>query len=192
MQARAAVIVALAAALTGCGSSGTSISAGNPRALVLQRSDLSNAFSSFYSGPQAQIDETPHRRDLSRFDRKGGWITRFHRAGSTATPGPLVVASRVDVFKNASGAKDDFGAYTADLEQTPLTTVSVPKIGDQTLAVASRLGAGATSSVTYTIAWRRANATASVDVNGFARRLKIGDAVALARKQDLRLRAADR
>jgi hypothetical protein len=187
---RAALLLAGVAVVAGCGSSNGPIAAKRARTLVLQPTDLPSGFSSFYSGKPTSVDVTPDRSDPSRFDRRGGWLARYHRSGSVSTKGPLVVVSRADVFKNAGGAKLDFELYKHDLETGPGQKVSVPKIGRETIAVASKLGSGKTASVTYSIAWRDENATAAVDVNGFTRGLTLGQAVALARVQDLRLRRA--
>jgi hypothetical protein len=184
--------IALAAAslaLAGCGSgsSGPTIPKSKLSKLVLQTSDLPKGFAAFYFGRQLSADQTGARSDPKRFGRIDGWIGRYNRGGSPKTLGPLVVASRVDLFKDAGGAKKDFGLYAQQLEQPGAKKVDVGKLGDEASGVATvRTGAAPVQS--YAIAWRRANATAELEANGF--RLTLPEVLALARRQDGRLQAA--
>jgi hypothetical protein len=184
---RFAVLAAVVFVLAGCGSSGKTIQNDDLSKLVLHRNDLPHGFAVFVSGPQVSADQSAARSDPKRFGRAGGWIARYNRGGSPKTKGPLVVASRVDVFKSAGGAKRDFGLYTTQLRQPGAKPVDVGKLGDQAVGVvvAQTGGAGIRS---YAIAWREANATAELELNGF--RLRLPEALALARKQETRLRNA--
>ena len=170
-------------------SSGPTIPSANLSKIVLQRTDLPPGFSAFYVGPQLSADQTGSRSDPHRFGRTGGWIGRYNRGGSPKTNGPLVVASRVDRFKDAGGAKRDFGLYPGQLEQPGARKVDVGRLGDRALGV-SLLRTGAVRVRSYAIAWQDANVTAELELNGF--RLTLADALALARKQESRLRAAAR
>ena len=155
---------------------------------VLQQRDMGAGFEAFNSGPQVQLDNqgTP-RADPSRFGREGGWIARFHRGGSRRTRGPLVVESRVDVFKSSAGAESDFAEYKVLLGDLPgARAIPAPQLGDQAAAV-TFTQAGALPLRFYRIAWRYRNATASVTVEGFDTKIAEPDAVALARKQQARL-----
>ena len=104
---------AVVLALSGCGSKSQTIGTKNMDRLVLKQQDLGSPFTSFSSGPQTRLDNqgTP-RADATRDGREGGWIARFHRPGSAATQGPLVVESRADVFKAESGAKKRASTHT--------------------------------------------------------------------------------
>ena len=83
----------------GCGSSAARITAKQLPPLGLQPRDLPSAFERFDEGAQVSLDRVPGPRyDTARFGRQGGWKARYRRAGTTATPGPLVVESRADVF----------------------------------------------------------------------------------------------
>jgi hypothetical protein len=158
--------------------------------LVLQKSDLPKAFSIFYLGPELMADQTGPRSDTTRFDRLGGWVGRYHRSGSSKTAGPLVISSKVDLFKNAGGAKKDFELYRRQLLQLGgPKEVDLGKLGDQAEAVTT-LQVGAVKVRSYAIAWRQANATAELELNGFEGKLTLADALALARKQEDRLRNA--
>jgi hypothetical protein len=184
---RALLAIALLLGLAGCGGS-HGISAKNLGRFVLQQKDVGPAFEAFNSGPQTTLDNqgTP-RADPARFGREGGWIARFHRAGSAQTRGPLVVESRVDVFKSTGGAKSDLGAYRTLLGDLPgARTIAAPQVGDAAAAV-TFTQAGALPLRFYRIAWRYRNATASVTVEGFDKKVREADAVALARKQQARL-----
>ena len=114
------------------------------------------------------------RADERRFGRVGGWKARFHRSGTAATRGPLVVESRADVFGGSGGARDDLDAYRTQFEQTRAArVVPVGKVGDAAVA-STQLQSGALRVRFYTIAWRDRNVTASVTVNGFDGKLDAG------------------
>ena len=187
---RAALGVVLVLSLAACGGSAT-VSADRMSRFVLQPADLGAPFGAFGDGPQAMIDnQGTLRADPARFGRQGGWIARYHRSGTAATAGPLVVESRVDVFKSDSGSKSDFGQYRTMLSEQPGTTphtISVPTIGDETFGV-TFTQAGARTVRFFRIAWRYRNATASVTAEGWDGKLTRAEAVALAQKQQARLR----
>ena len=189
MRLRLTALALAAAALAGCGSGGPTIPKSKLSGLVLRQSDLPGGFAAFYIGKQLRADQTPRRSDPQRFGREGGWIARFHRGGSPRTRGPLVVASRADLFKGSGGARKDLQLYQGDLQSGVGKQVEVPKLGDETIAAVS-VQPGPTSVRTYLIAWRRDNATAELDANGFGKRITLADVLALARKQDARLRRA--
>jgi hypothetical protein len=184
-----ALVGGLVIALAGCGSSAKTIPPDKLSKLVLQRADLPRGFAAFYQGPQLSADQTGARSDPQRFGRTGGWIARFNRGGSPKTNGPLVVASRVDLFKDAGGAKRDFQLYPAQLEQAGAKKIDAGSLGDQAFGVVA-LRTGAVNVRSYAIAWREHNATAELELNGF--KLTLPEALTLARKQDLRLRNAVR
>jgi hypothetical protein len=191
MRLRVLALTFAAAALGGCGSSGPTIPESKLASLVLKQSDLPAGFAAFYLGKQLRADQTPRRSDPSRFGREGGWIGRYHRGGSLRTPGPLVVASRVDLFKDSGGARRDLQLYEGDIESGPAKRIRIPKLGDEAVGATS-VQPGVSSVRTYVIAWRRANATTQVEANGFGKRITLPDVLALARKQDARLRSAAR
>jgi hypothetical protein len=189
MARKALALGVLAAALAGCGSgsSGPTIPKSKLSTLVLQRSDLPRGFAAFYFGPQLSADQTGARSDPGRFGRLGGWIGRYNRGGSPKTPGPLVAASRVDLFNDAGGAKKDFALYPGQLEQPGAKKIDVGKLGDEAVGV-EMVRTGAVSVRSYAIAWRQDNATAELELNGF--RLTRAEALALVRDQSARLRRA--
>jgi len=187
LVACAVAFVAGVLVLTGCGSSAKTIPSNKLSQLVLQRADLPPGFAGFYVGPQLSADQTGARSDPKRFGRTGGWIGRYHRGGSPRTKGPLVVASRVDLFKDAGGAKRDFELYPQQLDQAGAKEIDVRKLGDQAVGVLI-VGTGAVTVRNYAIAWRERNATAELELNGF--KLTLREALALARKQAARLRDA--
>ncbi len=190
MTARLAAGALLAAFLVaGCGSSGPTIPPSKLSKLVLQRSDLSKEFAAFYFGHELSSDQPGFRTDPQRFGRLGGWIGRYHRGGSAKTAGPLVVVSRTDLFKGSGGAKSQLAQYRSELETSPATKVEVGKLGDEAFGVTT-LRPGAASVRSYAIAWRDANAAALIELNGFAGKLTLADALVFARRQEQRLRAA--
>jgi hypothetical protein len=185
MRGRFALGGLLVLVLAGCGG-GNNVSQQDVAQLVLRSQDLPPVFSSFYNGALTRLDTmgTP-RSDPTRFGRKAGWIARYNRGGTAATTGPLVVESRADVFGGAGGAKRDFALYRADLAKTPGDThsVQVPKLGSETSAV-TFTRPGQVTTRFYRIAWRDRNVTAALVVDGFDGKVTLGDAVALARKQE--------
>jgi hypothetical protein len=186
---RAPLAIAVVLLVAACGGS-TKISGDNLGDLVLTRSDVGSAFSEFANGPQITVDNaaTP-RADPSRFGREGGWVARFRRAGTKATVGPLVVESRVDVFSSAGGAKSDFGEYHAMLlnqQGAAAKVVQAPALGDE--AVETTFAQPGLLPVRFfRVAWRYRNATASLTVEGWDRKLGASEVARLARRQQNRL-----
>jgi hypothetical protein len=180
------VLLLCVALLAGCGSSSHNVSQKDLPKLVLRDIDLPPAFSSFYSGAQTRLDNSGSARaDVTRFHRDGGWIARYHRAGSASTRGPLVVESRVDVFGGSGDAKRDLALYLVDFSRAPghSTVSEVPRIGDEAIAV-TFTQPGQLTTRFYRIAWRDRNVTASVLVDGFDGKVSLTDAVSLAQKQE--------
>ncbi len=182
------LVFLFALALSGCGGGGSKISTSDLKSLVLRQSDLKGPFSATVDGPIARLDVqgTP-RSDLHRFDRRGGWVSRWHRPGTRATRGPLVVASTVDVFRTSDGAKKDFALYRAQLGRVPGDRpVAVSKLGDDAAGITS-VQPGALAVRSVTIVWRERNAVASVTANGFEGKLSPDDVLRLARAQERKL-----
>jgi hypothetical protein len=184
------VLAFLAAGCSG-GGGGKSVSASNGESLVLSSDDVGSGFTQFDRGAQRQVDFSPPRDDPSRFGRKGGWKARFSRSGTPKTKGPLVISSLADLFGSAKGAGDDFALYKQSLTEFTTTggkLLTAPGLGDESQAVTYRQGLGANTVSYYVIAWRDGAVTASVNLNGF--KLTWPEALALARKQENRIRAA--
>jgi hypothetical protein len=193
-RALAALAVAVLLLAIGCREE-SSISANDLPRLVLQPRDLARGFTQFDAGKQVQADSTGRERaDAGRFGRLGGWKARYRRRGTADTVGPLVVESRTDLFKGNGGAERDLDAYRADLNALAgpggATAVRVPKIGEETFALTRAQGSGRFRIRLYTIVWRHANMSASVSATGFDGRFPLASAVALARAQEKRIRAA--
>ena len=175
--------------LVGCGSKEKTIPISKLSKLVLRQKDLPPVFSAFYLGKELGTDVTSSRRDPGRFGRRGGWTARYRRAGSAKTEGPLVIASRADLFGDSGGAKNDLDLLARSLRALPRTMALLPRLGDDAFGIEQRQGSGKLTVVSYSLIWRRANATAALDVNGFAGKFTLADALTLARKQDARLRS---
>lgn len=167
------------------------------RRLVLQPEDLPRVFTQFDFGELGSADVRPGpREDPRRFGRKAGWKARYSRSGSAKTSGPLVIESKIDVFDDEDGAERDLRAYRAELEATvkrigetgrPLPP---PELGEEAVLVTAIQGRRPRAVRVYAVAWRQANATSSLVVNGFEGRLSIEDALGLAGKQERRVAAA--
>jgi len=174
----------------GCQAAEQRIATDQLSALVLQPADVPN-FSQFGLGAQVSADaHAGPRKDAGRFGRLGGWIARYRPADAAVRNGPLVVESRSDLFPSASAADQDLDAYNAEYETTVARNggkkLGDPAVGDE--ARAFTFGSGA--DFFYIVAWRTANSTASVLVEGSA--VTLEDALGLARKQAARLSAATR
>jgi hypothetical protein len=87
------------------------------------------------------------------------------------------------VFGNSGGAKSDFDAYGEAFRRTPAAFdyVTVPSLGDAADGITFRQTGGIRF---FRIAWRDRNATASITVQGFDGKLRLADALRLARKQE--------
>ena len=186
---------ALALLATGCfgggDDGGSSVSAGDGESLVLQQEDVDSELTQFDSGVQRRADFSPPRDDPERFDRRGGWKARFSRIGTPRTEGALVVSSLADLFGSDDDAAEDFELYEAYLDQFTAAggrEVPVSGLGDEARAVTYSQGAKPNVIHHYAIAWRDGPVTASVTANGF--RLTWPQALALARAQEARIRAA--
>lgn len=195
---RALALLTAGLILAGCsaGGGGDEKATVEPNELaraVLQPDDLSRVFLRFDEGRQGIADvQGQRRKGIDRFGRLGGWKARYRRPGTNETRGPLVVSSLVDAFDTTGGAEDEWQALQDDLADgdVPWSEADSPALGDESLARTLVQGAGATRVAFFLVAWREDNAVASVEANGFAGKLALADAVALARKQAARLSAA--
>ena len=182
----AAAALAAAALVASCGSDDPP----EPlrlQTLVLQDSDLPDAFEAFARGPALRPEGGAGRRgDRTRFGRRGGWSVSFRRPGSAATAGPLVVVSRVDEFGEAEGAERALAEVGAELRRVG-RPLAPPGIGAESVAVVQTRG-GTAPARFYTIVWRDDRLTGSLRVSGFA--LDADDALALARTQADRMASA--
>jgi hypothetical protein len=177
------------------GAGSASVPATRIAKAVLQPADLPPVFSQFDGGKIVASDLQPGPRgSLERFDRGGGWKSRYRRSGSSATRGPLVVQSLVDAFADSDGAKKDLDAYAEEFDLTVAHSQGSDErldpagLGDEAVGLA-RLQMGSPSTRYYTIAWRYGNVTASVSVDGFEGKLTLAQVLALARKQQTRIAA---
>jgi hypothetical protein len=181
------VVAGSLASLAACGSSSNNVSSNELNRLVLRERDVGLGFSSFYFGRQARLDTAgTSRSDPARFGRQGGWIARYHRAGSAKSRGPLVIESRADVFGGSRGARSELDAYRRDFAIVPGTQVrsfSVTQLGTEAAGV-TWVQPGALPVRSYSIAWRDRNVAASVTVQGFDGRFDRAAAVRLARAQE--------
>jgi hypothetical protein len=187
----AVLISGLVLLFTACGGE-SEVSARQLRSLVLQPRDLPRDYLRFDVGPIAPIElHAGPREDASRFGRKGGWKARYKRSGSARRNGPLLVVSMIDLFDSRDGAKADLAAYDEEFGSMPRARrLKITGVGDTATGVTFTRGSGRYTIRFYRIAWREANTTASVSVDGSEGALSLSDASALARKQETRIRRA--
>jgi hypothetical protein len=191
VRARSFALLAVAA-LAACGGSGEQkIAVSALPMLVLQPSDLPRVFVRFDDGRLGPRDMSPPRSDPARFGRVDGWKARYRRPGSQATRGPLVVQSTVDLFDSARGAKNDLAAFRGQFDDAIAAgggkLAVAPTIGAASHVLIQRQPGAARPVLFFTIAWRVRNVTASVLVQGFEGKIELGDALALARRQERRI-----
>ena len=185
-MARGRLLVLLTVVLLGgCLSGDGMIEDEQLQRLVLQPQDLEGVWLQFGFGPQTRTDApTGKRADLGRFDRRGGWISRYRRPSTARSHGALVVESKVDLFGSSAGAEQELDAAQAEMRE-----IAAPEIGEETVA-----GTTTQQHLTgriryYTLLWRQANVTASIVVQGIGARIH-DQALALARRQEQRIERA--
>jgi hypothetical protein len=185
---RAALALVLVLAAAACQGAST-IPKSELSRLVLQPRDLPAGFVQFDTGAQVRLDNASGpRSNEERYGREGGWKARYQRSGTTK--GPLVVESRADLFPSSGDGRRDLALYRQELKGAPgAKLLDPPKLGDEAVAATS-VQPALKPLRTYRIAWRTANATASVLVQGFDGQLELADALALARAQQKHLSAA--
>jgi hypothetical protein len=183
---RALAMLAAVTMLAGCSLTDgdrAPIASAELEQLVLQPGDVSSVFVRFDEGRQGIAERPPDSE---------GWKARYRRPGTAETEGPLVVSSLVNRFESERDAKEQLAAQREGLTggQLRWRSVEPPQLGDEALAMTVDQGAGRLRVRYVVVAWREANATASVEVNGFADRLDVADAVELARTQAQRVEQA--
>lgn len=186
-------ITLVALAVAGCAGESKGISEKALSTVVLQPNDLPSEFRRFDEGAPIAAD-TPggERSNPGRFGRTAGWKARYRRPGTPATRGPLVIESRVDVFEDADGAERDVSAFRRDAVAAGWRVLRAPRVGDTSVALALRQGSGRFATHFFMVAWKHRNASGSILANGFEGKVAFTDALALARKQQLRLERASR
>ncbi|HKG10750.1 MAG TPA: hypothetical protein VKB07_09265 [Gaiellaceae bacterium] len=190
---RLAILVAVAlAAGSGCmGDDSSAIDKSELKGLVVQPSDLPNAFIRFDEGRQTRIDQPGGTlAEVDRYGRQDGWKARYRRPGSPATKGPLVVESKVDVFGDSGGAEKELAAERDDVVEGLRVEGDAPDLGDESFVATGTQGSGRFAVRSYLVAWRHENAAATVLANGFEGKFTREQAIELVRKQQARLAAA--
>jgi hypothetical protein len=176
----ASLFLGAALLLAACGGR-DEITRGEASRVVLQPADLGAAYQRFDEGRQLRADAAPPRDDPNRFGRTAGWKARYRARAVEVREGTAVVESLVDVFGDEDGARRDLDAYREAVSAPTSREVRVSGLGEEGIGRALDQG----EAQYFTLAWRSANATASVTVSGFG--ITLEDALALARKQQARL-----
>ena len=102
-----------------------------------------------------------------------------------------MIESRVDLFKSADGARKELEAYRRDLPEGLRFRGRAPLgLGEGGFTASGHQGTGQFAVRFYLLAWREGDITGSLLLNGFEGKFKLEQAVALARKQQLRIETA--
>jgi hypothetical protein len=179
--------------LVSCGG-GETIKADELKSLVLQPADVSAVFVRFDEGRQLSADMPGGARsEAGRFGREDGWKARYRRRASPSTRGPIVIESRADAFDSAGGAEKELETYRREFagpaEAAAGRLVRAPRLGTEAFAATFQQGSGRFGVSFFVVAWRVANVTASVLVEGFSGKVSLADALSLAQKQQRRIAA---
>jgi hypothetical protein len=159
------VVFVIAAALAGCavGDEDATVQLEELRRIVLQRADLPSAYRLTASGGL----------------ESSGWFARYWAKDA------LEIESRVVLFSSADGAADGLQRERELLREAPREwqPIDEPGLGDESFAATLVL-----SGVRYyRVAWRDANAAASLWVSGRETGLPLAEVLALARAQGERI-----
>ncbi|MDP8956118.1 MAG: hypothetical protein M3N24_04060 [Actinomycetota bacterium] len=177
------LICAVASACTGS----TLISSERASSLVLQPGDVPPGLARFDFGP-----ENPQGRPFAG-NREAGLraasVARYRQVDPSDTEGPVVVESRAEVFagKDEASAQLERKISAAAPRGRP---VSVPKIGDQTVARTFTQRATPVDARFFVIVWQHVNAVGLITVQGFDGNVQLRDAVSLALAQQRRMARA--
>lgn len=181
------VVVLAAGCSLGAGDDAAAIEVDELKGLVLQPEDVPRVFIRFDEGRQG-IAELPGGAEAGG----EGWKARYRRPGTPSTEGPLVIASLVNRYESEGDAEERLEARREELAGGELAwrQAEAPPFGDESLAMAVNEGVGSSRVRYVVLAWREANVTASLEVNGFAAGMELEDAVELARTQARRIEQA--
>ena len=186
------LVVVVAAGCAGRGGGARFDAADGPR-LVLQDADVGDTYGLFDRGRQGRADVFGHDTvDPARHGRIGGWKSRYRRLNGSRAPGVVVIESKVDVFSDTDGAKQDFKEVRDAVKRDYLVDdrhLRPLELGDETITATAGQGSGEFATRFYVVAWRDGNAHAWVLVNGLEP-LAFSDVARLARAQAARLNAA--
>jgi hypothetical protein len=188
-----AVLAAAALAASGCGSSGAKELPERELAkLVVQPGDVPG-MGRFANGREILAEQSPVLgRDPHKFGRQNGWIVRYRRA--RGSNGPLILPSGVETFGKSSGASKFFDEVTKLNERNAagsgMKQADGDDLGDERRVLSTKPGRPDSVRFVVTV-WRTGRIVGSISASGYSGRMSSDDVVALAKRQDQRLAAAD-
>lgn len=121
-----------------------------------------------------------HMERLLLWGRLAGWRVGFERDASCANLLQLqIIQNHVSLYKTAEGAHFSFvyPRSTRSSELDEFTEVSVPKLGDETVAYLARLRCESCSAMGYIVKFRFRNVLVTVSVSGPEDGVGLDDAV---------------
>jgi len=163
----------------------------DPKAMVLQRSDLPSGFGRVL-GQYITNGELAATTAPGKNFRKLGRISGYYIAYSTTAPSGLtVVESFASVYDHKSGAHDSLEesvAQTTGSGQKLVTARSaLASLGSDARLLHLRTNQNGTKLDYYTVAWRDNRVFAEVRGAGRSGTIAPEDVIALAKKQDARI-----
>jgi hypothetical protein len=183
-------------------AAGSHAAAKDPAQLVVQLSDLPTGFTatSRRTRPNATVAKETGvpLATLTGWGRIGGFQAEYDRSVDPAAPprGAATVSAAASTYRTAKGLQQAYVASVKRIAETPaarnVARAAPTGLGDGAKLWEARLKQDGVSVVLYTVVWRRAGTLSHVAVAGVAGRLTAADALAIARKQDARVRAAAR
>jgi hypothetical protein len=169
----------------------------DPKKMVLQLQDLPTGFQTAAdSGYKSLTAAAKKSSNVSAAQYKAwgyviGYEADYVRNGSLAdlSSGGVGLVSSASVYRTSAGAEKSLASSAKVCSQSSFSELSVgAKIGNEVhLCVAVRKGGGVTAQV-YTVMWRRGRIKATVLLGGLKGSASPEQAVALAKRQDSRIK----
>jgi hypothetical protein len=191
-RAALSCIAALAVASAAAASAGPS-----PSGLVLRESDIPPVYaidpaSGTRSNAQEAEDTQIPRATVERWGRIDGYRVWFARppAVKNRRTGLSAITSSASVFRTAAGAHAGYAALASLCRKDRYRVVHKPGIGDEAVVCTRTVAAtGAPATTVYALIWRRGRVMASTGTASLRDARQADETVALALKQDGRIRS---
>lgn len=169
----------------------------DPKTMVLQLQDLPTGFQTAPgSGYKSLTAAAKESSNVSAAQYKvWGYVTGFDgdfsKNGSVADlmSGAGEILSSVSVYRTSAGSANSLASTVKACSRPPFHELSLGvRIGDEAHLCTAVQTSGGVKAQVYAIAWRRGRIRASILVSGLEGSTSPNEAVALAKRQDSRIR----